>query len=755
MSPALVRTLFFLALPVALCAQAPDSTRRDTMPASRVSGASLTGSRLDSLPIDDPASAFALIPGVFLRGADIGVRPAAQLSIRGGGFGSAASYIDGAPVRSQLFGIPLITPALNGIEGVEVVTSLPGVALSDVRDGVISYVTPAGTDRLQVHARAHTDQPFGSVASVGYNRFAGDLSGPVPGVAGLTFFASGYVQGQSSEYLGAGAQDVPTFALSGLDTTVQVNTGSGIENIAVPKFVQVSGSCDAARNGADCQGLTRPLDWSTSLAFQGKVRWAYADGSSVSITGLANGVQTRQFPGVFLGDPTLYSGGHQWSRLAVVNWHHRLNESLAFEAVMSVGTTHLLSGPLDPGSETATRDPSLGIELSSLTFSLFGNLPTSFDALIRNLRTNVGVRVPYLGRTDLANAQRYPLNPYAMSGGQLVTQGIVAPFSMGYERRLTGRWQADWTPAPSHAVSAGADADGSNLNWYSAQSPISQTGLDAWAASPRRFGLFAQDVLTEPWGSIEVGIRYDHVNPGALLSRFPAFTFSDPNWDARAAFDDAAYQASLATVFTKTQGQGFVSPRAQVAFRVDPLTAVRVGLGRELVTPTAAAIAENSNGDITFAPNGTRFGRDVTYSAATWIEGGVSRAFGHIIADASIYDESGIPSYQTTPFLFNDPQNPGQTLSAFVLSSAASDYRWGADLGLRGPLMPGIRISATYGVQVTGTGSPTTTNPLLVTAQGIAGITGTALPDQTQPRPGSTITQQQLTAGVDAAIPGD
>ena len=140
MHSTLVRIALLCAVPALLVAQTPDSTRRDSTarPLPLTSGGRISGGRLDSLPIDDPASAFAHIPGVFLRGGDVGLLPVASFSIRGGGFGTAATYLDGAPLRSAVDGAPLILPALNGISSVDVITGIPGVELGDVTDGVVS-----------------------------------------------------------------------------------------------------------------------------------------------------------------------------------------------------------------------------------------------------------------------------------------------------------------------------------------------------------------------------------------------------------------------------------------------------------------------------------------------------------------------------------------------------------------------------------------------------------------------------------------
>lgn len=692
-----VRALVILTIPALLRAQTPDSARRDSTarPVRMASGTRLTRAHLDSLPIDDPATALAQIPGVFLRGAGVGLRSGDSLAIRGGTPNGAATYIDGAPVRSFLTGKPFIQPALNGIGSIDVTTGLGGAELSDIQDGIVSYETPTGGDRLAMHWTAHTDNPFGSVASVGYNRFAGDAGGPVPGLAGLTFFAAGYVEGQSSEYLGFGAQHVPTYEVGGLDTTVLVNaTGGGVQSVAVPRFVQVSGSCDAAANGADCRGITRPFDWRTGLKFQGRLRWAYGDGSSISVTGLADGLQWRNTPGTALGDPALFSGAHEWARLAVVNWHHRINESLVFEAVMSLGTDNLQEGTLDPLSETATRDPSLGIELSALHFSAFGPIGFPLDEqIIKDIRTSSGLRVPYQGQTQNSDVQPYRMNPFAMLGGGFFTGGSLAPLGMSSEHRRTGRWALIWTAA-QHAVSVGVDADGGDLTSYQSQSPINLLSLDAWTANPNRLGVFARDVVTFGSATLELGARYDRMNPGVLVPNIPGFIFNNPScsstittqcWDhsLNSNSPDAAYEAAVSKVFTPTRNQAFVTPRARFVWDIDGETTVRAGLGWAVVTPPVSLVATNTNADVSVTGPEDAFGLDVDYGVETNLDLGVHREFGKTTSvDLAVYDHLNVPTYNFVLRNYEDPTNPGFQRPINVLSRTPDGSVKGIDVGV-------------------------------------------------------------------------
>jgi hypothetical protein len=725
-----------VAGPFLLQAQTPDSTHRDgARVVPMTSGAHLTRAHLDSLPIDDPASAFAQIPGVFLRGGDVGLLPSASLSIRGGVANSAATYVDGAPVRSFTTGSPFLTPALNGISSLDVTTGLAGVELFDVQNGLVEYHTPAGTEHLQTHWTAHTDNPFGSVASVGYNRFAGDVSGPL-GMPGLTFFASGTVQGQSSRYLGFGAQNVPVYEVDGLDTAVLVNTGSGNASVAIPKFVSFG------------QGISRPFDWTTQAQFQGKVQWAYGAGSMIAISGFAGGLQERNTPGVDLGDPALFSGGHEWTRLAVLNWHQRITDALAFEAVMSLGSDYLLSGALDPASETATRDPSLGIELSSLNFSSFGSIGVPLDEqIIKNIRTNSGLRVPLLNQTQFRNAQPYRMNPYAMQSGGFYTTGVDAPLALSSERRRTGRWELHWkAPGQRQYVTVGADADGADLTHYSAGSPISQNALDAWTASPRRTGIFFQDVISLGAVTVEAGVRHDRVNPGALLPIVPGFTFSNPNWDQtlNSTSPDGQYEAAVARVFQPTADQSFVTPRVRVSWVIDDATSVRAAFGQTLMMPPVGLVAAGSNADLTFTNANDFFGRDVTDGKASDVEGGIRRWLdAGTSVDLSGYYYFHIPSFGERITNFDDPTNPGRQLTINVLGRNNNAYLWGFDVGVAHQIGRVVAASVSYGFNKNGFED---VQPIIVPFPGS--------PPTVLNVPGA-VTNHELAAALHATVPDD
>ncbi len=342
----------------------------------------IAGDLVDHLPVDDVRSIISLTPGVVESGQAAGV------SIRGGRPGEANVYIDGAPVRGTNSGAARVNLGTNAIEEASVTTGALGVEFSDAQSGVISYTTRAGGSSLQGSGSWETDNA--SSNSVGLNRFEASVGGPVPSVTNLRFFGSAVLFGMLSSNNGAGtprgmgAENQPIFALAGVDTVVpQTEPNGSVSTVALPRYVQYSGTCGSFGSsanpvaqeiknnyGVECQGIRRPMDWSTSLQLQSKLQYTYGSGSSLSLTGLANGDQNRTTPSRALNDPSIYRGTHTWERMAILNLNHQVSRSaersLAINANLSWARDRSLDGPLDPSSEADSRNPALGMMFGSL-----------------------------------------------------------------------------------------------------------------------------------------------------------------------------------------------------------------------------------------------------------------------------------------------------------------------------------------------------------------------------------------------------
>jgi hypothetical protein len=609
------------------------------------------------LPTDDPRDALSLVPGVAQRGNGFGIGSGSNLSLRLGAAGGASVYIDGAPVRFGTTGGQQVSLAADALESVAVTTGLPDLAVDDGRGGVISYVTRSGGPTLDGHLLAHTDAPFGAGSSVGYNRFAGSAGGPLGGR--LSWFASAELAGQRSAYRGLGAADQPVFLAGGPDTTV--------DTVTIPTFVRST-------------GLRRPLDWLTQRRVQAKVVFQYGAGASVALTGLLGDLQQRFFPGAAIGDAALFSGSRSWSRLAVLNWSQPLHVAgaLALHATLSLGSDRDMSGLLTPGSEAASRDPALGIETSALQFLGSDSIPLPLtDRIVRNIRSAAGLRTPFLGRGDLQNAQPYRMNPFGLVTGW-PTSGSDGTLSELSERRLDIRVWADRTMGANHRVRLGMDYGRASQTFYQADL-LNVFGLDAWIAHPRRVGAFADDRVSLGRLALDLGARLDRLTPGGEVPRTPGRIFNNPEWNLNSFTDDTAYANSVARVYAPLPSHTAVSPRLHAEFAASSRTALWADLGQVAQFPRAGEMFTRSNADLAFTGTFDPHGGDAGLLKASIAELGVHHSpTASLTIDASGYFEHR-GQYGTRIRAFADPNTPGDSLSALVVTPVDSSSLWGIE----------------------------------------------------------------------------
>ena len=630
-------------------------------------GTLITAEQLERLPVDDPSQALPLAAGVLRTDFNIGIATLPALSLRGSAASQTAIYVDGAPARFRTLGVPGLELSTNSLAEVSVLTGLRSVAGGDGA-AAIAYVTRSGSDRMEGHF-AGTGEATALGVGVGYARFEGALGGPVPGVRNLTWFVSGSLHGQPSQYRGAGAENIPTYELAGVDTIVTyAPNGTDSVQVALPRYAQVSGTCGTTGNantrvgrdiqgnyGYACQNLRRATDWSTSNRGQAKLLYTYGRGSSISLTTAISEWQQRQWPGTVVADPLLYTGSRLRSRLAVVNLSQSLGRLLEhplwLTANVALGSDRSMAGTLDPASQVATQSPALGIEMHSLQFAAMDAIPFPVtDALVRNIRTYSGLRVPYLYENQRSNGGLPRLNPYGVSLGW-ITFGENGNLTLTSEARFDARALMEWQAAPALQVSGGADYSRTDLSHYEGQF-ISTAGLDAYRASPWRQGLFAAGRFAERDIVIDAGIRVDRFNAGGEFPVAPGRILTNPEWNSASATDDTAYANSIARVYQPSRTWTAVSPRVSIRGRHGRST-LQAAWELQPQVPSFAQLFRNVNSDLAFSSGeADGFGRDVRPVNSSLAE----LALSHTLASGPTLALSVFIKSHPTPFEFRTIQ---------------------------------------------------------------------------------------------------
>src|SRR5947199_177509 len=442
-----------------------------------------------------------------------------------------------------------MAPGTLGIDRISVTTGVPAASVLDACGGVISYVTAAGGQRLTGIWRTETDEPFGDGSTVGYNRFEGWVGGPVPGVARLSWAASGTLYGQRSQYYGRGAADQPAYVLGGLDTLVQSTDASGSTvTVPLPRFVQWSGSCSAVDNaGFDCRGLRRPMDWSTVRRGQAKLSYGYGSGASLSFTALMLDVHQRIFPGTNIADPALYLGASGTSRLGVLNWSHLLGGRAQLE--WKPGTRHHLT----LGGDAERTDVSLyqSSLLSQIGFDAFRATPSRFGLFASDRLALVAVVLDLGARYDhFTPGGDFPKipgftfgdptwSPAAATDDTAYTNSVARVFTRGKGKSLASpRIRAAYAVSPSTSVRA---AYGQQVELPAFIDLFANTNSDlSFTNTTDAFGRdvdYAKSELLElgarhafgPCLSVDLSIyRKNHLEPYAFRIR----SFTDPQTGA-------------------------------------------------------------------------------------------------------------------------------------------------------------------------------------------------------------------------------
>lgn len=606
-----------------LAAQGTPRVPRDTTPAATAGG--IDGTLVERLPVDS-------VNGALLLQSDVG-GSSAGLTIRGSAAGAATTLIDGIPITpgSRLV---RLQPGTNALAEAAVLSGPLSAALGNGTAGAILL-------RTRTHSPAQfsfeSDSPFGA-SSLGLNRFEASGGGSLGGH--INFFAAGVLQGQKSAEPGFGARQAPIFVRAGIDTTVD----AGGTPVDVYEYAVFRGKCEAfagsvnpgiaGNYGFGCQGDRTPFSDQSNHQVLAKLEYGDAQ-SRIGVIAMRSRDQSRLFNYATSQLSTNTFGQSTTSDLIGLTLAERLGSNGILRASLSRQSDRLLSGPLSPAGELATRDPSLGILVGEIGYSYDFNTFPIDSQLIYNVRNNVqgSRRSPYdLGNTSqYVTISNYRTNAYGLTGTP-EGGGPLGTLDLYQEHRTVAAASGTWQVGPNSRFQLGGDFTHYGIDNYHHQL-TSQSGSDVYSVSPSALGLFAEDVFRYGRVTFSAGVRYDRFNSNAerpfsldTVSTSPTFDTYQPF--PRISSYDGTFQGDSLVVFTPDESHSAFSPRFRLAYAMAPGTELRLGYSRQTQLPDFAELFAGINTDLAITNVNQPFGSDMGFEKSWIAEAGLRQLLG-------------------------------------------------------------------------------------------------------------------------------
>ncbi len=632
----------------------------------------IDGEFTEALPVDRITQVLALQPGVV---ANAGTN---NLSIRGGRIDEANFYVDGVPVQPGNRGTGFqtagtnsvnsqtasgVTFATNSFEEVSVTTGAASAEFGNAQAGVLNLVSRTGGSKFAGRLAAESDEPFGSVMGMGYNRVEGNLSGPLF-ANGLSFAVGGAIEGNKSARSGKGREDFPVFVQAGVDTTVD-NDGTLID---VPAYAIYSGDCDtfagnvnsdlANNYGESCHGARTPQSNFSAYQVNGNINLSYGTGSRIRASAALSQNQGKNLNygavggganGQYLNLANAQTGFNAQNRVYTLNWTQNLTKSteraLALDVNLSYQQDRFVQSPFEennlPGEGTMgfyfKKLPfRYGLDLMDQTYDVGGVTYTKLDCYIRNIQSCLGALD--LGDQALVAAQQqqtnFRSNPYGLRNSVFPDGGnATARLFLTKEDRMVARGALDWQVDRYNRLKIGGEFVQYDMQNYSAQL-TSQAFSDFYHEKPQRYAAFIEDRLDIGDVVVQLGVRYDRYDTRA--SRWADFPRVSTNPGLAAGQDPT-------DLYVRDQAHDYISPRVQVAFPVTEKTNFRLSYAHAVQSPDFALVLSGINTDLSTTNTNNVYGTDLDFGKSITFEFGIRHAFNDdMVLDLSAYNRDNL-----------------------------------------------------------------------------------------------------------------
>lgn len=467
-------------------ASAQERTDTTTVPSSMLWDART----IREMPIDNLTDLVNLRSGTFgLFGTDYRYRAGLR--------GDEAWYLDGVPMNSWLFGLPLFRPPTAGAESVQTV-NLPAVSQAGGLTGAVDVRSRVGDD-ASLDVRVQTDEFIKDLSS-GTTRLDAFFDGRLG--AGLNFSVAASAQGNRSTQVPGAFKDITRYRYAGVDTVVTV--AGPTRQIEIPAYAE-SDDRIVPYSANDHTSLIGRLDYDRGA-------------TDLFVVGTASRQQTRHPFGNACGCAPWNFDAHAGVQVKtmglIAGVDREVSPRLSIGGRISYQRDRFIDGVLDPDFEEKSRAPSLGFA-GNFEF-LVDNDAFPIDAqLVENFIRNVDRRTPFdPSNPSLGQRVEFRTNPYGVLS-TFTTAGIGGVYTYAEESRVFGTLNARYRRA-GHKIGLGVEAATTDMTFGAVQYQNLQNA-DFFVESPRRFAFYASDRFAVADVTIAAGVRLDRFDPNSTF----------------------------------------------------------------------------------------------------------------------------------------------------------------------------------------------------------------------------------------------
>ncbi len=622
----------------------------------------IDGDFSEALPADRVNNVLLLQPGVVANSSG------SSLSIRGGRTDEAVTIIDGVPVQPgnrgtgfAVSGSSGVSVGTNAFEEISVTTGAAGAEFGNAQSGVINIATRTGGAAFAGRLSVESDEMFGKINGLGFNRVEGNLSGPLMG--GLTFALNGALEGQKSAASGKGREELPVFVNSGTETfTRDVNgTADIVDNVTT--FEQYTGDCDG------CNGAWTPFSNSSVYQVGGNLNYSYGSGSRLRLSSQLSQNQGRTFS--FLSSQNLADqafGFRNESQVFTLGWTQNLSKSaeraFAIDLALSYQRDKFVNSPVDAGG---AGTGTLGFYLKKMPLRYdFDNFPLDdarLDCFVTNDKTCIGPFDYNQGNEQFEFTSDSRRNGWAVSTRVRDAGGPGdLRMSLNDEKRKIARGNIDWQFDRYNRLKFGGEFTEYDITAFSV-AMLSQPFGDYIKEKPQRLGVFLEDRLDLGDVVVQGGLRYDWYDTRASRPFFDgvdtlnnaAGYFPRVSTDPRLPLGDRDPRDNPG-LWQRDQSHDYISPRIQVAFPVTERTNFRLSYAHAVQAPDFSVLLNGINTDLTTTNTNHVYGADLDFGKTITFEFGIRHAFNDdMVLDVAAYNRDNLSNVAGRYVFLRDP----------------------------------------------------------------------------------------------------